>query len=228
MIDEFEFSVDIGGGEEVPAILAMPEDPSPVGILLAPGAGAGQDHPWLGHVRRALAERGHPTMTFDYRYQALGRRFPDPLGVRLAVHEAAATNLAARVEGVVLAGKSMGSRIGAHLVADVGFPAVATVAYGFPLVPAGKTEPRDVTYLARIVEPQLFVSGSRDPLSPPELLADVVADLPDAELVVVDGADHSFNLPKRAGRSTAAVLDDLAAETVRFVADRVGQLGGGR
>jgi hypothetical protein len=41
-----------------------------------------------------------------------------------------------------------------------------------------------------------------------------------ATLHIIDGADHSFHVPKRSGRSEEAVLDELAA-AVDHWADRI-------
>jgi pimeloyl-ACP methyl ester carboxylesterase len=62
----------------------------------------------------------------------------------------------------------------------------------------------------------LFLAGTRDKLAGLDLLQPVVERLPRATLHVVDGADHSFEVPKRTGRSLTDTLDDLAATTARW------------
>ncbi len=62
----------------------------------------------------------------------------------------------------------------------------------------------------------LFVQGTRDALAERSLLGPVIARLGQrARLREVEGADHSFHVPVRSGRSDAAVLseviDDVAA-----------------
>lgn len=202
-------------------------EPGDHAVLLAHGAGVPQDHPWMVTVRDGLAAAGHPTMTFNYRYAEAGRKAPDRLPTLLDVHRGAAQRLAALTPRVILAGKSMGGRVASHLAAEDAWPAAALVYYGYPLVPMGRGEPRDVDHLARIAAPQLFFAGTRDRLSPPELVARVVADLPHARLVVVDDADHSFVVPKRAGRTHEEVLAAVVADTAAFL-EEVLQTGGGR
>lgn len=206
-------------GEAVDARLAMPRDPRGVGVLLAHGAGAGQHHPFMEHLRRSLGEAGYPTMTFDYSYTNARRRAPDRMPKLLAVHRAAADRLSSYVPKVVVAGKSMGGRVGSHLVGDELWPAAGLVYYGYPLVPLGKTEARPVDHLQRITVPQLFFAGSRDRLSPLAALRPVVASLPAAALHEIDDGDHSFKVPKRAGRTSAEVLDELVATTVSWLAE---------
>ncbi len=191
--------------------------PGRVGVVLAHGAGAGQEHPWMTTVADALAARGLPVLTFNYRYSEAGRRSPDRLPTMLAVHRAAADALAKRCELVVLAGKSMGGRVGSHLAGDEGWPAAGLVYYGYPLVAIGKGEPRPTDHLERIEAPQLFFAGTRDRLGPPELIEKVASGLPDAEVIVVDDGDHSFKVPKRAEKANEEVLVEIVAATADWI-----------
>ena len=60
-------------------------DPGPVGVLLAHGAGAGQEHPWMTTVAGGLAASGLLVLTFNYRYTEAGRKSPDRLPTLLEV-----------------------------------------------------------------------------------------------------------------------------------------------
>ena len=191
--------------------------PAQVGVLLAHGAGAGQDHPWMTTVADGLVDAGLSVLTFNYRYSEAGRKSPDRLPTLLAVHRAAADALAERCEQVVLAGKSMGGRVGSHLAGDEGWPAAGLVYYGYPLVALGKGEPRPTDHLERIEAPQLFFAGTRDRLGPPELIEKVASGLPDAKVIVVDDGDHSFKVPKRAGKANDEVLGEIVDDTIRWM-----------
>lgn len=191
--------------------------PARVGVLLAHGAGAGQDHPWMTTVADGLVDAGLSVLTFNYRYSEAGRKSPDRLPTLLAVHRAAADALAERCEQVVLAGKSMGGRVGSHLAGDEGWPAAGLVYYGYPLVALGKGEPRPTDHLERIEAPQLFFAGTRDRLGPPELIEKVASGLPDAKVIVVDDGDHSFKVPKRAGKANDEVLGEIVDDTMRWM-----------
>lgn len=208
-------------GEKVTGWLAMPAGGTAMGVLLAHGAGAPQDHPFLLTLRDALASRGPAVLTFDYAYSEAGRKAPDRLEKLLAVHGAAADRLASYCDRVVLAGKSMGGRVGSHLAGDGGWDAAALIYYGYPLVPMGKREPRDTSHLARIAAPQLFFSGSRDRLGPPELIRRVASRLEGADVIEVAGGDHSFRVPKRSGLTTQQVIERLAADSVAWLADQI-------
>lgn len=203
-------------GDKVTGRLAMPAQPRDTAILLAHGAGLGQDHAWMVRVREGLAAAGYPTLTFDYPYMEAGRRSPGSPKVNLACHAASADRLAAYCDRVVLAGKSMGGRLGSHVAAD-GWPAAALVFFGYPLVAPGKMEARDTSHLDAIDAPLLFVSGTRDQLCPLELLEPLVARL-GAEAALVEGGGHGFSV--RGGPPVEEILDGVVGTTVAWLAER--------
>ena len=195
-------------GGELPATVEGPAGAS-TGILLAHGAGAGRSHPFMEGLRSRLAGAGFVIVAFDYPYMAAGRKAPDRLPTLVAAHEAAAAHLEGLVDRAVLAGKSMGGRVGSHLS---GFDRWPRLFYGYPLVALGKTQPRDTAHLDRLTGGLLFVQGERDRMAPLDLLRPVVERL-DAALHVVPDADHSFKVPKRTGRTESDVLDELVMVT---------------
>jgi predicted alpha/beta-hydrolase family hydrolase len=192
-------------------------EPGRVGVLLAHGASIGQDHPWMAAVREGLADAGLFVMSFNYRYTEAGRKAPDRMPMLLTVHRAAADAMAEECDRVVLASKSMGGRVGSHLAGDDGWPAAGLVYFGYPLVPMGKGDPRPVDQLRAIEAPQLFFAGTRDRLSPPPLIADIARSVSDGTLEVVDDGDHSFKVPKRAGRTNDEVLAEVVEMTARWI-----------
>jgi uncharacterized protein len=207
----FELSWD---DRTVPACLEGPPG-SDTGIVLAHGAGAGMGHPFMAGLRSRLASAGNTVLAFDYPYIADGRKAPDRLPVLVEAHRAAASHLAGRVGRIVLAGKSMGGRVGSHLD---GFDECARVFYGYPLVPLGKKQARDTSHLDAITGPILFVQGERDRMAPLGILEPVVRRL-GASLEVIPDADHGFKVPKRVGVTEDEVLDRLAEITVGWLGE---------
>lgn len=142
--------------------------------------------------------------TFDYGYIKEGRRRPDPLPQLIAAHRAALENARERNAGpVVLIGKSMGGRVGCHLSLQERVSAV--ICLGYPLCGGGDpTKLRDKV-LRELTTPILFVQGTRDPLCPLDLLANVRQEM-DApnELFVVEGGDHSLGVLKKQEPQDAA------------------------
>ena len=189
-----------------------------VGMLLAHGAGLGQDHEWMTYVRDGLAAADIPVLTFNYPYMEAGRKAPNRLPALVECHAAALRAIRERVDHAVLAGKSMGGRVGSHVAAERG-GAAGVVFYGYPLVAMGKTEPRDTSHLYEVGAPLLFVQGSRDRMAPLDVLRPVVNRLADASLYVIDDGDHSFRVPKRTGRTVEEVLDEVIGVTVAWVGE---------
>lgn len=186
------------------------------GVLLAHGAGAGMDSPFMTAIARGLAQRGFPVLRFRYPYMELmardgRRRPPDPADLLEAAHLAALEELRRHSDGArpILCGKSLGGRIGSHLAAR-GADAAGLVFLGYPLHPAGKPEKQRSEHFPALVQPALFVQGTRDELGP---LAGLRAALEhyggEASLTVIEGADHSFELPAALGRTALQVQSKI-------------------
>ena len=190
---------------------------SPI-VVLAPGAGSSRNHPSLSGIQTGLADAGWTTVTFDFLYREAGRRIPDRQPVLERCWRAAldAVQADARLAPpwIAIGGRSMGGRIASHLAA-AGAPVNALVFLGFPLHPAGRPGVERAAHLPSIAVPMLFVQGTRDALAEPALLAGVLERLPRATLHTIEGADHSFRVPKRGGRTEQAVRDEI----VKVVAD---------
>jgi predicted alpha/beta-hydrolase family hydrolase len=174
---------------------------------------------------RLLASIG-PVEPFDYLYALEGRRRPDPLPKLIATHRAALAALRARHDGpIVLAGKSMGGRVGCHfaLVEKV----QALICFGYPLCGAGDRSKLRDQVLLELKTPILFLQGTRDSLCPLELLEDVRKrmDAPSA-LHVVEGGDHSLLVAKatlKAQGSTQEEADERVRTAIaRFLTDALG------
>ena len=204
----------------VSAVWIAPKDPI-AWLVVAHGAGAGMDHPFLAGFCRAMAGHGVATVRFNFFYADSGRRTPDPEpGLRAAWMEAS-EGVRAMADGVpVLAGgKSLGGRIASMCVAD-GMAAAGLVFLGYPLHPPGKPERLRVEHLERITVPMLFIQGTRDPFAQPGQLAKVIMALGErAEHVPVEGGDHSFNVRgvKAEAREVGAGLAEHAGPFVRRV-----------
>jgi predicted alpha/beta-hydrolase family hydrolase len=83
------------------------------------------------------------------------------------------------------------------------------VFFGFPLHPSGKPSIERAAHLSRIKVPMLFLQGTRDMLADLGLLQPLIEKLPPATLRVLDGADHSFHVLVRSGRTDADVSREI-------------------
>lgn len=178
-------------------------------LLLAHGAGTDQRHPLVTGLAAALVSAGLRVWTFDYPYQAEGRRAPDRAETLVACHRVVAEHVGERIgQAPVLAGRSMGGRM-ATMVAAVDPAVPAVVSYGYPLHPPGRPDRLRIEHLASIRSPMLFVRGERDVFSLPELFDRYVRTLPGATVVDVAAEDHSLRKP--------ATLALIAHETSAFL-----------
>ena len=189
-------------------------------LILAHGAGTGMGHPSLVRVQDGLAERGTTVVTFDFPYRARGRGAPDRMPVLVAAFDAVIDAVRGDVpDRLLLGGRSMGGRVASH-VAAAGRAMAGLVFLAFPLHPPGKPGTSRAAHLAAIRAPMLFVQGTRDTFARADLLASVLADLPSATLHAIPEADHGFHVPKRTGRTDAAVLDEVIATVAGWIAER--------
>jgi len=183
-------------------------------IVLAHGAGAGKDHPWMLKVARAFEARGISVVRFNFPYKDAGKGVPDKAPVLEAHFAKVWKDAAASAKGpMIAAGKSMGGRIASQVAAAGGFdPAPAgLIFFGYPLHPPGKPAQRRDAHLPKIKVPMLFLHGTRDPFGTPDEMTTLAASLPSSKLHIVDGGDHSLVASKRASAGGDSV--ELAVAT---------------
>jgi uncharacterized protein len=218
---EHAHTVDLGDGASVAALLHRPAGARAM-IVLAHGAGAGMDHPFMDGVARGVADQGIATLRFQFPYMEAGRKRPDPPGVASAAVAAAVRHAASTAPDLPLlaGGKSFGGRMTATAAAQGLIPDARGIVFlGFPLHPAGHPSTDRAAILRRVPVPMLFVQGTRDRLAELHLLRPVIAELDDrARLHVVDGGDHSFQLLKRSGRTDADALAEVCDAVAAWVA----------
>ena len=185
-------------------------------LVLAHGAGAGMNHPFLEKLAVELAGVEVATFRYQFPYMEQRRRLPDPppvLGsvVRAAVRTAGET---APDLPIFAGGKSMGGRMTSLAAAE--YPpelekVQGLVFFGFPLHPPGRRGTKRAEHLAQVRTPMLFLQGTRDQLADLKLLRPICADLGTrATLHEIPTADHSFHVLKSSGKTDAEVMLELA------------------
>jgi predicted alpha/beta-hydrolase family hydrolase len=216
--ERLTFTTPKGG---VPAAAVVPAKPTAM-LVVAHGAGAGMEHPFVTGFCRAIADERVATLRFDFPYMAAGRRSPDPAPVAIASVGAAFEAASSRVGNVpvLVGGKSYGGRMASMAVAG-GLPARGLVFLGYPLHAPGKTDRVRDEHLYGIEVPMLFLQGTRDPFADPDVLARVLAKLGKrATHVSIGGGGHSFERsrkddPGEVGASLASIVAAWIAERVR-------------
>ena len=179
-------------------------------------------HPFLEAMAQALFERGVATLRYEFAYMEQHKSRPDPPAVAAARVREAVERAATEWPGLrlVAGGKSFGGRMTSTAQAAQPLPGVSGLAFlGFPLHPPGKPSVARAAHLYEVRVPMLFLQGTRDEFAKRELITEVCEQLgPNATLQWIDEGDHSFKVPKRAGRTPEQVMAALA--------DRISEFGG--
>src|SRR5690606_31831172 len=168
-------------------------------VIVAHGAGAGMEHPFLLGFTDALNALGFSTLRFNFPYREQGRRMPGPAAHAITTWRAAIVHARelAPVGPLWAAGKSYGGRM-ASMAASEGLAVDGLVYLGYPLHPPGDPEKLRADHLPAIAVPQLFIEGTNDPfIQPVTQFDEVVASCQDARVVWIEGGGHSFDVKGR-------------------------------
>ena len=187
-------------------------------VVLAHGAGAPMDSPFMRRVSAGLAARGMRVARFEFPYMAKrraeGKRgAPDRPPILLAAWKDAVALLGGGGK-VVVGGKSLGGRIASMIADDVG--ARGLVCFGYPFHPPGDPARLRTAHLAALRTPTLILQGTRDAFGTRE----DVAGYPLSAAIRVhwlEGGDHSFKPPPKSGRTEKGNVEEAIAAAADFV-----------
>lgn len=207
----------------VSAEVAVPAEHRPgsgTAVILGHGAGGNMNDALLSAVHLGLASRGIVAVKFNFTYTERRRKIPDRMPELEACFRRVVESVEAdddlRPQRLFLGGKSMGGRVASHLAAQ-GVPCAGLVFLGYPLHPAGKPAQLRTAHLPSITVPMLFLTGTRDKLCELDLLRPILDGLKvPVRLHVIEGADHSFKVPRSVGRTTD-VVDEIVDVSSRWI-----------
>jgi hypothetical protein len=188
-------------------------------FVLAHGAGAGMNHPFMAAVADELAALDIATLRYQFPFAERKSKRPDPPLLAQATVRAAVSAAREILPGLPLiaGGKSFGGRMTSQAQAAGALAEVRGLAFlGFPLHPPGEASIVRAEHLAHVDIPMLFLQGTRDAFAELQLIQPLATRLGSrATLRLLEDADHSFHVPARSGRSDAqvrtAMLTELAA-----------------
>jgi predicted alpha/beta-hydrolase family hydrolase len=182
-------------------------------LVLAHGAGAGMEHPFMAALAHDLEAIGIATLRFQFPYIEIRGKRPDPPAlchatIRAAV--AAAHELEPSLP-LLAGGKSFGGRMTSQAQAEIPLPHVGgLVFFGFPLHPAKQPSIDRGAHLFQVKIPMLFLQGTRDTLAELPLIEPLAERLGKlATLTLLEAADHSFHVPARSGRTDVQVRSEM-------------------
>ena len=169
-------------------------------LVLAHGAGAGMNHPFLAGLSNALAELEVGTLRFNFPFTENKKKRPDVPAVAHKTIEAAIEKAKELFPTTPLfaGGKSFGGRMSSQLFSKLDIKEVKGIAFvGFPLHAPGNPSVDRAEHLQTVKKKMLFLQGTRDTLAQWDLIEQVTSSLSTAKLVKLEGADHGFKMPKQ-------------------------------
>lgn len=190
-------------------------------LLLAHGAGAGMETPFLARMTELLVERGVRVVRFEFGYMAArrtgGKRRPAPKAETLIPEYRAAVEAVRGGDArgrLAIGGKSMGGRVASMIAEDLraAGEADALVCLGYPFHPPGMPEKTRTGHLETLSCPTLIIQGERDPFgNQAEVGAYGLSS--DIEIVWIGDGDHDLG-PRGASGFTRKGNLTVAADAV--------------
>jgi predicted alpha/beta-hydrolase family hydrolase len=208
--------IDAGGAQTSATWDPAHEPGSGAVFCFAHGAGGHMGDRAVAAMANALRERGIGVVRFNFFYRARGSGRPDQMPRLVECLAAVADKVRAELapSQLILGGRSMGGRAASVAVSE-GMPCEGLLLLAYPLHPPGQTTKLRVAHLGAIRQPVLCLNGTRDAFCERPLMEQTLSSLgANWRMHWLDGADHSFHVLKKTGRTDADVLRE-AADTVQ-------------
>jgi len=189
-------------------------------LVLAHGAGAPMDSPFMSTVAAGVAKAGFRVVRFEFPYMHArreGKRRPPDRGPVLeeawrdAICEAAGKKGPA---SVAIGGKSMGGRIASMVADEAGVAGL--VCFGYPFHPPGQPGKLRVAHLEGLKTPALIVQGERDVFGARDEISRYSLSRKIRILFLPDG-DHSFRPRAASGRTESQNVGDAIVAAAAFL-----------
>ena len=187
-------------------------------VVLAHGAGAPMDTPFMEAFARGLGAAGLCVVRFEFPFMRArrggGKRKPPDRAPALLEAWRSVIAEIGDPGTLVIGGKSMGGRMASMVADDAGVKGVACL--GYPFHPSGKPERTRTGHLESLRTPTLIVQGARDRLGKPEEVAGYALSK-SIRVHWLEAGDHDFKPTKASGRT----LEQNWQEGIAAVADFV-------
>jgi predicted alpha/beta-hydrolase family hydrolase len=191
---------------------------APITLVLAHGAGAPMDHPFMNTIAEGVASKSVRVARFEFPYMAArrteGKRgAPDRPPVLLDAWRAVVAQLGGGKK-LVVGGKSMGGRIASMIADEVG--AAGLICLGYPFHPPGDANRLRTKHLEELRTPALILQGTRDSFGRPQEIAKYKLS-PKIRVAWIEDGDHSFKPRKASGRSEADNMSEAISQMTAFL-----------
>lgn len=190
---------------------------APLTLVLAHGAGAPLDSPFMTFFSKGVAAAGFRVVRFEFPYMAARRsggvrRPPDRPNVLLDTWQSVIDLL--DPGRLVIGGKSLGGRMASMIAEAAGVRGLACL--GYPFHPPGQPLKLRVAHLQTLRTPALILQGSRDPFGSRDEV-DAYSLAPAIRVHWLVDGDHSFAPRRSSGRSEQQNLQDAIEALTGFL-----------
>ena len=207
------------GDETTTAVYRSGGANSGVVFVCAHGAGGRLNDKSLLALAKELESRQLDVVRFNFLYREKGSGRPDQMPRLEKCYEAVVAKVREELKprALIIGGRSMGGRA-ASMMAAKDFDCDGLLLFAYPLHPPGQLDKLRDTHLPDIKVPVLCFNGTRDTFCTPELMTKVLETVNTKwEMHWLEGADHSFHVPKSSGRNDADVLDEVGGLVQEWV-----------
>lgn len=206
---------------EQPEFILEGSSKAPLTVVLAHGAGAPMDSPFMTTVAEGLADRDLRVARFEFTYMRARRikgtrTAPDREPILLDRWRDVIRSMGGG-QRLVIGGKSLGGRIASMIADEAGVRGL--VCLGYPFHPPGRPPGTRIKHLKSLRTPALIVQGTRDSFGTRSEVESYQLSQ-QIHFAWIEDGDHSFKPRARSGRTEQQNLT-AAIDAVR---DFVGQL----
>ncbi|MBL4907755.1 MAG: dienelactone hydrolase family protein [Sneathiella sp.] len=187
-------------------------------LILAHGAGAPMDSPFMAFFAEKVGEAGIHVIRFEFPYmqqrRIQGSKRPPDRQPKLLTHWKEIIEESGSAENLIIGGKSMGGRM-ASLLADeckVG----GLICLGYPFYAFGKQDKPRIEHLQGIKTPTLIVQGTRDTMGNKQTVENYTLSS-SIEIKWMEDGDHSFKPRKSSGVTEEQNWLSGCNEVIQFI-----------
>lgn len=190
-------------------------------FVLAHGAGAGADHPFMTTFAEGLSGAGFQVVRFNFPYMEKRKedgkkRPPDRAPKLLEAYEAVLQGIEAHDKPLIIGGKSMGGRIASMLAAENKQLRIdGLVCLGYPFHAPGKPDRVRTEHFSSIDIPVLIAQGERDPFGGTALLGEHALP-PNFKVHWAPDGNHDLSPRKASGHTQAGNWADALEAIATF------------
>lgn len=201
-------------------------------LLLAHGAGAPADSPFMEEMAECLARQGITSVRFEFPYMVKRRedgrkRPPDRQPALLQSFEQVLTEISSTLgEGrpVFIGGKSMGGRMASLLAAQSRLAGrfLGVVCLGYPFHPPGRPDRWRIEHFDDVWCPVCVIQGTRDPFGKRDEVEQELLPPANLKLVWLEGGNHDLKPLARQPESHSMLLEQAAGAAAAFIQSVLG------